>query len=120
MEAIVSTRHLLVKFPTKIGVGEVRGDQQVVRQCYKTAIMDKGKQNALPIANAEQRGEVEPERPQPVEDVVQVPLEEGNAEKVFQVGSQFGEVEKEELITFLKNNRDVFVWLAEKVPEINT
>ncbi|GAV66077.1 LOW QUALITY PROTEIN: hypothetical protein CFOL_v3_09588, partial [Cephalotus follicularis] len=32
MEAIVSTRHLLMKFPTRFGVGEVRGDQQAVRQ----------------------------------------------------------------------------------------
>ncbi|GAV60714.1 LOW QUALITY PROTEIN: hypothetical protein CFOL_v3_04243, partial [Cephalotus follicularis] len=32
MEAIVSTRHLLMKFPTKFGVREARGDQQVVRQ----------------------------------------------------------------------------------------
>ncbi|GAV85059.1 hypothetical protein CFOL_v3_28498, partial [Cephalotus follicularis] len=32
MEAIVSTRHLLMKFPTRFGVGEVRGDQQVARQ----------------------------------------------------------------------------------------
>ncbi|GAV76283.1 hypothetical protein CFOL_v3_19758, partial [Cephalotus follicularis] len=32
MKAIVSTRHLLVKFPTRFGVGEVRGDQQAARQ----------------------------------------------------------------------------------------
>ncbi|GAV91957.1 LOW QUALITY PROTEIN: hypothetical protein CFOL_v3_35342, partial [Cephalotus follicularis] len=32
LEAIVSTRHLLMKFPTRFGVGEVRGDQQVARQ----------------------------------------------------------------------------------------
>ncbi|GAV76489.1 hypothetical protein CFOL_v3_19963, partial [Cephalotus follicularis] len=32
MEAIVLTRHLLMKFPTRFGVGEVRGDQQVARQ----------------------------------------------------------------------------------------
>ncbi|GAV76830.1 hypothetical protein CFOL_v3_20303 [Cephalotus follicularis] len=101
MEAIVSTRHLLMKFPTRFGVGEVRGDQQVARQCYKTAIMDKGKDKVLPIANVELRGDIEPERPKPVEDVVQVPLEEGNSEKVFQVGSQLGEVEKGELIIFL-------------------
>ncbi|GAV85153.1 LOW QUALITY PROTEIN: hypothetical protein CFOL_v3_28591, partial [Cephalotus follicularis] len=94
MEAIVSTRHLLVKFLTRLGVGQVRGDQQVTIQCYQTAIKDKGKEKALPIANVELIGEVDPERPQPVEDVVQVPLEEGNAEKVFQVGSQLGEMEK--------------------------
>ncbi|GAV68074.1 hypothetical protein CFOL_v3_11577, partial [Cephalotus follicularis] len=47
MEAIVSTRHLLVKFLTRFGVGEFQGDQMVARQCYKTAIMDKGKEKAL-------------------------------------------------------------------------
>ncbi|GAV57744.1 LOW QUALITY PROTEIN: hypothetical protein CFOL_v3_01280, partial [Cephalotus follicularis] len=94
MEAIVSTRHLAIKFLTRFGMGEVRGDQQIARQCYRTAIMDKGKETVIPITNVELRGEVEPERPQPVENVVHVPLEEGNAEKVFQVGSQLGEVEK--------------------------
>ncbi|GAV69332.1 hypothetical protein CFOL_v3_12833 [Cephalotus follicularis] len=101
MEAIVSMRHLLMKFPTRFGVGKVRGDQQVARQCYKTASMDKGKDKVLPIANMELRGDVKPERPQPVEDVIQVPLEEGNSERVFQVGSQLGEAEKGELIIFL-------------------
>ncbi|GAV69027.1 hypothetical protein CFOL_v3_12528 [Cephalotus follicularis] len=119
MEAIVSTRHLLVKFPTRFGVGEVRGDQQVARRCYKTAIMDKGKEKVLPIASVELIGEVQPERPQPVKEVVQVPLEEGNAERIFQVGSQLGEVEKGELITFLKNNKDVFAWSVEEVLRIN-
>ncbi|GAV71738.1 hypothetical protein CFOL_v3_15228 [Cephalotus follicularis] len=119
IEAIVSTRHLLIKFLTRFGVGEARGDQQVARQCYKTAVMDQGKDKVLPIANVEIRGDVEPERPKPVEDVVQVPLEEGNSKKVFQVGSQLGEVENGELITFLQNNRDVFAWSAEEVPEIS-
>ncbi|GAV85246.1 hypothetical protein CFOL_v3_28684, partial [Cephalotus follicularis] len=32
MEAIVSTRYLLMKFPTRFGVGEARGDQQAARQ----------------------------------------------------------------------------------------
>ncbi|GAV68194.1 hypothetical protein CFOL_v3_11697 [Cephalotus follicularis] len=119
LEAIVSTRHLVVKFPTRFGVGEVRGDQQAARQCYKTAISDKGKGKVLPIANVELRGDVEPERPQPVEDVLQVPVEEGNNEKVFQVGSQLEEAEKGELITFLRDNKDVFAWSAEEVPGIS-
>ncbi|GAV64394.1 hypothetical protein CFOL_v3_07912, partial [Cephalotus follicularis] len=101
LEAIVSTRHLIVKFPTRFGVGEVRGDQEVARRCYKTAISDKGKGKVLPIANVELRGDMKPERPQPVEDVLQVPMEEGNNERVFQVGSQLGEAEKGDLITFL-------------------
>ncbi|GAV60035.1 hypothetical protein CFOL_v3_03566 [Cephalotus follicularis] len=100
-EAIVSTRQLLMNFPTMFGVGEARGDQQAARECYKTDIMDKGKDKVLPIANVELKRDVEPERPQPVEDVIQVPLAEGDTERVFQVGSQLGEVENGELITFL-------------------
>ncbi|GAV59349.1 hypothetical protein CFOL_v3_02880 [Cephalotus follicularis] len=119
MEAIVSTRYLLMKFPIRFGVGEARGDQQVARQCYKTVVADHGKDKVLPIANVELRGDVELERPRPVEDVVQVPLEAGNSERVFQVGSQLGEVENGELITFLRDNRDVFAWSAEEVPEIS-
>ncbi|GAV64769.1 hypothetical protein CFOL_v3_08284, partial [Cephalotus follicularis] len=94
LEAIVSTRHLVKKFPTRFGVGQVIGDQQVARQCYKTAVMGKGKEKALSIANVELGGDVEPKRPQHVEEVLQVPLEEENEERIIQVGSQLGEVEK--------------------------
>ncbi|GAV77012.1 hypothetical protein CFOL_v3_20484 [Cephalotus follicularis] len=119
MEAIVSTRHLLMKFPTRFGVGEARGDQQAARQCYKTAIADRGKEKVLLITNVELRGDVEPERPSPVEDVVQVPLEVDNSERVFQVGSHLGEADQGELITFLRDNKDVFAWSAEEVPGIS-
>ncbi|GAV67537.1 hypothetical protein CFOL_v3_11042 [Cephalotus follicularis] len=63
MQAIVSTWHLLMKFPTRFGAGEARGDQQAARQCYITTISDKGKDKVLLIANVELRGDVEPERP---------------------------------------------------------
>ena len=33
-KAVTSTYHLMIKFPTKYGVGEVRGDQVAVRECY--------------------------------------------------------------------------------------
>ncbi|GAV91639.1 hypothetical protein CFOL_v3_35029 [Cephalotus follicularis] len=81
MEATVSIRHLVIKFPTRFGVGEVQGDQQATRQCYKAAVMDKRKEKILPIANVELIGDVDPEHPQPVEEVLQVPLEEGNEER---------------------------------------
>ena len=32
--AIVSTPHLLMKFPTNKGIRQVRADQQVARRCY--------------------------------------------------------------------------------------
>ena len=34
MEGRNLTYHLMIKFPTKYGVGEVRGDQLATRECY--------------------------------------------------------------------------------------
>ena len=33
-KAVTSTYHLMIKFPTEYGVGEVRGDQMAARECY--------------------------------------------------------------------------------------
>ena len=32
--AVTSTYHLMIKFPTDYGVGELRGDQVAARECY--------------------------------------------------------------------------------------
>lgn len=34
LKAITSILHLKIKFPTDFGVGKVRGDQKISRQCY--------------------------------------------------------------------------------------
>ena len=33
-KAVTSTYHLMIKFPTEYGVGEVKGDQVAARECY--------------------------------------------------------------------------------------
>ncbi|GFS44366.1 hypothetical protein Acr_00g0089910 [Actinidia rufa] len=47
-KAITSTYHLKMKFPTSTGVGEVRGDQKVARQCFISAM--KNETSTTPIA----------------------------------------------------------------------
>ncbi|RWV80244.1 hypothetical protein GW17_00058519 [Ensete ventricosum] len=37
LRAVVSTYHRVLKFPTRVGVGEVRSDPRESRQCYLTA-----------------------------------------------------------------------------------
>ncbi|RZR95584.1 hypothetical protein BHM03_00024465 [Ensete ventricosum] len=37
LKAVVSTYHRILKFPTRVGVGEVRSDPRESRQCYLTA-----------------------------------------------------------------------------------
>ncbi|GFZ00949.1 hypothetical protein Acr_14g0005840 [Actinidia rufa] len=38
IKAITSTHHLKMKFPTLTGIGEVKGDQKVARQCFISAM----------------------------------------------------------------------------------
>ena len=33
-KAVTSTYHLMIKFPTDYGVGELRGNQVAARECY--------------------------------------------------------------------------------------
>ena len=33
-KAVTSTYHLMIKFPTKYGIGELRGDQLAAHKCY--------------------------------------------------------------------------------------
>ncbi|KAK3043359.1 hypothetical protein RJ639_002661 [Escallonia herrerae] len=41
LQAVVSTYHLKMKFPTEHGIGEVKGDQTIARQCYVTSCRPK-------------------------------------------------------------------------------
>uniref|UniRef100_A0A2N9I9Y3 Uncharacterized protein n=1 Tax=Fagus sylvatica TaxID=28930 RepID=A0A2N9I9Y3_FAGSY len=38
LRAITSTYHLLVRFPTENGIGEMKGDQAMARECYLTSV----------------------------------------------------------------------------------
>ena len=41
LQAITSTYHLLVRFPTENGVEEMKGDQAMARECYLTSVSTK-------------------------------------------------------------------------------
>ncbi|KAK2997598.1 hypothetical protein RJ639_025620 [Escallonia herrerae] len=41
LQAVVSTYHLKMKFPTEHGIGEVKGDRTIARQCYVTSCRPK-------------------------------------------------------------------------------
>ena len=38
IKAIPSAYHMMIKFPTESGVGMVRGDQRVARECYSASV----------------------------------------------------------------------------------
>ena len=37
-KSITSTYHLMIKFPTECGIGEIRGDQVATRECFITML----------------------------------------------------------------------------------
>ncbi|XP_075667260.1 uncharacterized protein LOC142636852 [Castanea sativa] len=91
MEAVSSTLHVMVKYPTGGSVGVLHGSQTEV-------------------------GPVEDEGS--AEKLTKVIIGE-DKEKYFQVGSKLPTREREELIQFLRDNIDVFAWTTYDVPGIN-
>ncbi|KAK3007885.1 hypothetical protein RJ639_013715 [Escallonia herrerae] len=69
LQAVVSTYHLKMKFPTEHGIGEVKGDQTTARQCYVTSCRSKNKE-ALIIEDL--REDTKMQRGEPVEDLVSI------------------------------------------------
>ena len=45
IKAIPSAYHLVIKFPTIHGVGMVRGDQRVARECYTASMKQRAVDN---------------------------------------------------------------------------
>ena len=68
-KAVTSTYHLMIKFSTDYGLGELRGNQVAVRECYITMIEMEDQQQTMCIR--EQRAIAEP-----VEELEEVNLDD--------------------------------------------
>ena len=74
IKAVPSAYHMIIKFPTVNGVGTVRGDQRVARECYTTSM----KQRVVDNVNADEldmHDEVLT-RPEPLEELEPVSLDD--------------------------------------------
>ena len=47
LKAVISTYHLLMRFPTPAGTGEARGDRMVARQCYTASLQTVPRETLL-------------------------------------------------------------------------
>ena len=107
IKAVPSAYHLIIKFPTVHGVGTVRGDQRVAKECYIASM----KQKAIDNVNADEldmRDEVLT-RPEPSEELELVSLDD-DPEHLAYIGSKLAKYLKSLLTQFLRQNRDIFVW----------
>ncbi|KAK3027189.1 hypothetical protein RJ639_042455 [Escallonia herrerae] len=97
LQAVVSTYHLKMKFPTEHGIGEVKGDQTTARQCYVTSCQSKNKE-ALIIEDL--REDTKMQIGEPVEDLVSIEVYPGEENKTVRIGSNLKENTKLELKSF--------------------
>ena len=108
-KAVMSTYCLKVKFPTHNGVGEVRGDQILARECYQAILT--AKENHTWVIEEEGENKVEAlETVTPVEDGIT---------KTTRIGTTLSPEMRTRLIQFLKENLDVFTWSHEDMPGIS-
>ena len=107
IKAIPSAYHMMIKFPTISGVGMVRGDQRVARECYSASMKQKAVYNIY-LDELEMRDEVLT-RPEPSEELEPVQLDD-DLEHLAYIGSQLREELKGPLTQFMRQNKDVFAW----------
>ncbi|KAK3021996.1 hypothetical protein RJ639_045650 [Escallonia herrerae] len=95
LQAVVSTYHLKMKFPTEHGIGEAKGDQTTARQCYVTSCRSKNKE-ALIIEDL--RADIKMQRGEPVENLVSIEVHPEEEKKRVRIGSNLKEDTKLELV----------------------
>ena len=107
INSIPSAYHMMIKFPTTGGVGMVRGNQQMARECYSASMKQKAIDNIY-VDELDMRDEVNT-RPEPSEELEPVQLDD-NPEHLAYIGSKLAEDLISLLTHFLKQNKDVFAW----------
>ena len=109
-KAATSTYYLKVKFPTDNGVGEVKRDQMLARECYQAILA--AKENHTWVIEEKEVNEMEA-----LETVI---LAKGKTTKTTRIGTMLSPRMRTRLIQFLKENLDVFAWSHEDMPGIST
>nr|XP_023919078.1 uncharacterized protein LOC112030642 [Quercus suber] len=111
-KAATSTYHLMIKFPTNHGVGELRENQVAARECY-VAMMDM--KDHLQTMNIEEHQKAT----EPVEQLEEILLDDSAPDRTTKIGTLATPMARQELTAFLKKNKDVFAWGHEDMPGID-
>ena len=107
-KAATSTYCLKVKFPTDNGVGKVKGDQVLARECYQAVLAAKENHTWV----------IEEKDEDKVEALETVELVDGQAIKTTRIGTTLSLGMRAKLIQFLKENLHVFAWSHKDMPGI--
>ena len=99
VRAIPSAYHMVIKFPTTNGVGMVRGDQRVARECY-SALMKQKAVGSIYMDELDMRDEV---GIQPTHSKELEPIQlDDQQEHLVYIESRLAKDVRDRLIHFLK------------------
>ena len=111
-KAATSTYHLMIKFPTEYGIGELQRDQVATRECHIVMLEIEDHQQTMCIG--EQRTIAEP-----VEELEEVILDESRPGRTTRMGTLASPRVRQDLANFLRMNQDIFAWSHEDMPGID-
>ncbi|KAL0446392.1 UNVERIFIED_CONTAM: hypothetical protein Slati_1767100 [Sesamum latifolium] len=121
-----------IKFSVVGGVGEAQAEALQARKCYVEAIK-RGKKRRLeetpkaedcnkrgkdPIPRLESKEEA-PATVRPVEELITVELTPGDLGKVIKIGSKMTEDVQDQVVNYLRKNKDIFAWTPQDLEGID-
>uniref|UniRef100_A0A2N9I6A6 Integrase catalytic domain-containing protein n=1 Tax=Fagus sylvatica TaxID=28930 RepID=A0A2N9I6A6_FAGSY len=112
LRAVTSTYHLLVRFPTEHGIGELKGDQATARECYFASLGPEATHQTMKIDEGHKLVE-------PTEELEVIALDDDEPSKTTSIGTKMDRTIREAVISFLKSNLDVFAWTHDDMPGID-
>ena len=115
LDAMISTRHLLVRFMTDQGVGEMKGDDQTAKQCFQMTPAPIARTRESPPDLLDHR-ELEKRR-KPTERLVAHPLDDDST-KTISISASLSKQEGDQLLSFLRDHADIFAWSPSDMPGI--
>ena len=113
LRAVTSTYHLLVHFPTEHGIGELKGDQATIRECYFAFLGPEIKHYQIMVIGKRQK------LVEPTEKLEVIVLDDEKPDKTTNIGTKMDGRIRESLIEFLIDNIDIFAWTHEDMPGID-
>ena len=105
-----STYCLKVKFLIENGVGEVKGDQVLAKECYQAVLATEENHTWMIKEKEEDK----------VEALETMELVEGETVKTTRIGMTLSLEMRIRLVQFLKENLDIFVWSHEDMLSISS
>ncbi|KAL0411875.1 UNVERIFIED_CONTAM: hypothetical protein Slati_3777200 [Sesamum latifolium] len=131
-QAVISTYHIKIKFPTPGGIGEVQGDPLQSRWCYVDAVhrgekrggddtQDKAPPNKKGKAPEDKISETTetPAKVQLAEELLNIQIIPGDLDKTTRIGSHLGEEAKKEITLCLQRNAYIFAWTPQDLEGID-